>query len=485
MKKVMLFYPPGRLYQRGEDRSQGNIENSTATSVRACNDLGYAAAMLQKENFDVFLKDYQTEKLDLDDLIRDFCDFNPEVIFLSTTNSTIFQDLEIVGKLKTYQRELVVILKGALFFDAEEMMLAQLNLDDITYLVGGESDFIIADLVRYHFSDQGKLDSIKGILYRKNGQWCKTDFKSWYTDLDSLTFPDRSLMNNKLYVRPDTGEPQATIATSRGCPAACIYCLTPLISGRSIRLRSPHNIFLELKEAFFQHKIRNFFFKSDTFTIDQQWVLELCDYIINSELSGRIEWVANSRVKPLEKATLAAMKRAGCWLIAFGFESGSPETLKRIKKGTTVEDNLRAAEYAKQVGLKIFGFYLIGLPWENKAHLQATRELIYKINADFIETHIAVPYYGTELYTMAKTAGLIDETVLGKDYFNAPTIGTEFLSSKEVADFKKNLLLSYHLRPGYLCAKLIDGLKRPKIFVNYAKFGIKLLKENISLLSGS
>ena len=334
MKKVMLFYPPGRLYQRGEDRSQGNIENSTATSVRACNDLGYAAAMLQKENFDVFLKDYQTEKLDLDDLIRDYCDFNPEVIFLSTTNSTIFQDLEIVGKLKTYQRELVVILKGALFFDAEEMMLAQLNLDDITYLVGGESDFIIADLVRYHFSDQGKLDSVKGILYRKNGQWCKTDFKSWHTDLDSLTFPDRSLMNNKLYVRPDTGEPQATIATSRGCPAACIYCLSPLISGRSIRLRSPHNIFLELKEAFFQHKIRNFFFKSDTFTIDQQWVLELCDYIINSELSGRIEWVANSRVKPLAQETLAVMKKAGCWLVAFGFESGSPETLKRIKKGS-------------------------------------------------------------------------------------------------------------------------------------------------------
>ena len=72
LKNIMLIYPPGKLYQRGEDRSQGNIENATATSIRASNDLGYAASMLQKDGFDVFLKDYQTEKLGLDDLINDF-----------------------------------------------------------------------------------------------------------------------------------------------------------------------------------------------------------------------------------------------------------------------------------------------------------------------------------------------------------------------------------------------------------------------------
>ncbi len=479
MKKVMLLYPPGRLYQRGEDRSQGNIENATSTSVRACNDLGYAASMLQKENFDVFLKDFQTEKLGLDDLINDFCDYNPDVVFLSTTNSTIFQDLNVVKELKSFNKKFIAILKGALFFDAQKAMMFQLDLDDITYLVGGESDFVVSDLVKYHFTDQSKLNTIRGILYKKNGEWIKTDFNSWNADLDSLVFPDRSLMNNKLYVRPDTGELQATISTSRGCPASCIYCLTPTISGKRIRLRSPQNIFNELKESFFKYKIRNFFFKSDTFTIDKKWVLELCDYISNSELSGQIEWVANSRVKPLEKETLEAMKKAGCWLIAFGFESGSPETLKKIKKGATLEDNLIAAQYAKQLGLKIYGFYLIGLPWENQSNLNETKDMIYKINADFIEIHIAIPYYGTELYNIAKAEGLIDETVLGKDYFNSPTIGTKFLSINEIAEFKKNLLLKYHLRPSYIYAKLFDGIKNPKVFYNYFQFAVKLLKENI------
>ena len=50
-KKVMLIYPPSALYQRGEDRCQSNIEDSTSTSIRACNDLGYIAAVLKRNNF--------------------------------------------------------------------------------------------------------------------------------------------------------------------------------------------------------------------------------------------------------------------------------------------------------------------------------------------------------------------------------------------------------------------------------------------------
>ena len=92
MKKIMLFYPPGRFYQRGEDRSQGNVEQSTATSMRAPNDLGYAAATLKKEGFAVFLRDYQTERAAPADLFADFDREAPDGIFVSITNSTIFDD---------------------------------------------------------------------------------------------------------------------------------------------------------------------------------------------------------------------------------------------------------------------------------------------------------------------------------------------------------------------------------------------------------
>jgi len=478
MKKILLFYPPSKLYQRGEERSQGNIEDSTATSIRAANDLGYGASSLSEKGFEVLLKDYQTERLEYNDLENDFLNFKPDVIFLSITNATIFKDIEVVNHLLARRKDVVVILKGALFYSAEEDLLEKLDLDNVNYLLGGESDFILAELVNSHFNDNSNIKNLRGILYKQGNKWVKTDFTTWDSDIDSLIPPDRSRMNNSLYIRPDTGEKQATIITSRGCPSKCVFCLTPTISGTKLRLRSPENIHDEILECYEKHDIHNFFFRSDTFTIDRRWVDKLCTLIIKSNLQNKIEWVANSRVKPLQDETLFTMKEAGCWLIAFGYESGSPETLIKIKKGCTVEDNIRAGELAKKAKLKSFGFFLVGLPWENNSHLEETKNLIFQLDSDFIEIHLAVPYYGTPLYELAKKEGLIDDTVLGKDYFNSPTTGTKFLSMSDIEEYKRKMILDYHLRPKYILNKLTEVATKPKVLKNYMLYGSKLLIHN-------
>ncbi|GAB6037778.1 hypothetical protein JCM15519_23370 [Fundidesulfovibrio butyratiphilus] len=478
-KRIMLFYPPGRFYQRGEDRSQGNVENSTATTMRAPNDLGYAAAAIKARGHEVFVRDYQTSRRSEDELLADFAAFAPDAVFVSITNATIFTDLELVARLKDARPNLVVLLKGAIFFDPDQALLDHLDLSRVDYLIGQESDFVVGRLIDAHFFDQAALPDIGGILYRDARGWRKTAFACFETDLDALPFPDRSLLENRLYVRPDTGEPQATIATSRGCPSRCIFCVTPTISGSKLRLRSPGNILEELRECHHKHGIRDFFFKSDTFTIDQKWAQEVCAAITGSDLAGKIRFVANSKVKPISLETLAAMKRAGCWLVAFGYESGHPETLERIRKGTTVEDNRRATALAKQAGLLTFGFFLIGLPWESREHLGATRRLIFELDNDFLEVHIAVPYPGTVLHDEAVAHGLITDSVLGKDYFNAPTVGTAHLGMAEIEAFRRNTLLRFHLRPSYIARKLVQAGARPRVLANYVRFGLRLLHNTL------
>ena len=54
---VMLIYPPGKLYQRGEDRCMMSIEDSISNSMHACNDLGYCAAVLEEKQYEIFLMD--------------------------------------------------------------------------------------------------------------------------------------------------------------------------------------------------------------------------------------------------------------------------------------------------------------------------------------------------------------------------------------------------------------------------------------------
>ncbi len=475
MKKVMLIYPPGEKYQRAEDRCQINIEASVANALRACNDLGYLAAILKKENYNIFLKDYMSERLSLDKFKQDIQHEQPDVIFISTTNGTIFYDLDIIKQIKIIKQDVIVILKGALFFNPDKELFSELDLTNVDYIIGGECEFIIKPLLEAHYNNKENLKNIQGICYKINEEWQINIITEFVDDLDNLPFPDRSLMPNNLYINPINNLPLATISTSRGCPCSCIYCISSLISGKKVRFRSVQSVYEEIKECYEKYKIKDFFFKSDTFTINKQWVLDLCNLILNSDLKGKINWVANSRANTIDEELLQKMKQAGCSVISIGFESGSDESLEIMKKGTTVAQNIQAVKLIKKYKLKIWGHYLIGFPWENKEHIEATRKLIFDLDTDFIELSIAVPFKGSELYKMVYHD--IDEgrAVLGKDSFEYSTIGTKYLSKEYIKQVRKAILLKYHTRPSFILKKIFDKNLTLPLFLNYIKNGFRMI----------
>lgn len=482
MKNIMLIYPPGKLYQRGEDRCQLNINQSSVNDIRPCNDLGYASAILKEKNYKIFLKDYQTEKLSVQDLLNDIKIFIPQVVFISTTNATILDDLEIVNQIKSNYPNIAIILKGAIFCNCQPEIFENIDFKNVDYMIGGEVEFIIGELIDSHFNNKINLEKIQGIIYKNNEKFIINPYNVFNADLDSLPFPDRSEMKNELYTMPDTGECMATIATSRGCPSSCIFCLTPIISGKKIRFRSTQNIFDEINECYYKYNISNFFFKADTFTINKEWTIDLCKKIINSSLYNKIRWAANSRVDTVDEELLGYMKKAGCFLIAFGLETGTDESLKKMKKNTSLIQNYNSVQMAKKAGLQTLGFYIIGFPWETKNDLEKTKKAIFKNDTDFIEIHIAVPFIGTELYNEFYLDEHINNKIYGKNHFNyINTIKNKNLNSKYVEQFRKNTVLQYYTRPKYIICKIKQSLKRPKILLNYLKYGLRLIKNTIGI----
>lgn len=478
MNKIMLIYPPGKAYQRSEDRAQCNIDDSAATSIHACNDLGYAAAILKNRGYDVFLRDYQTEKTKLFEVKSDIMAFQPDIVFISITNATVLSDIEFVDWIYSFHK-CEFILKGAIFFDTPEELLKTLDLSKINYLMGGEVDTVIGQLADFILKGHGDIDEIPGIIYKTESGYQKTSFCNWFCNLDEIPFPARDLMKNELYVRPDTGEPMATIAVSRGCPASCVYCLTPVISGKKVRKRSADNIFAEIEECFYKYGIKNFFFKADTFTIEQEWAEEICDMIINSPLHGKIEFTVNSRVKPLSETLLRKLKAAGCFMLAVGFESANEKTLQLIKKGTTVEDNLNAAQLIRKAGIPLFAFLMIGFPWETKEDILNTLNFSFKLKPDFIEVHIAMPYYGTVLYDLCKEYDTVTSEAWGNDYFSPNTCGTQTVAMEEIKKLKQKYLLKFYLRPTYIVKKVLGCVKNPIVIKNYINYGLRLVRNNL------
>ncbi|MBQ2644854.1 radical SAM protein [bacterium] len=479
MHKIMIIYPPGRLFQRGEDRCQIDISASSVNTNRPCNDLGYVSAILKNNNYSTFLKDYQGEKSSIDDLVSDFEKENPDLVFMSITNGSILDDLKVVDLLKSKNNDTVFILKGSIFFNPNAELLSKLNLSNIDYLIGGEVEFIIDDLVNAHFQDKNLLKNIQGISYKDNeNNWIINPQLEFKDELENLPFPDRESMHNELYINPETNLPMALIVTDKGCPYSCSYCLSPVISGKKIRTRSNENIIKEIKECVEKYNITNFFFKSDTFTANKAKILDFCKLLISEGLNKKINWVATARVNNIDDELIKLMKQAGCSLVAIGFESGSNESLSLMNKKTTTEMNLKAAKICKKYKLEILGYFLIGFPWEDERHLSDMKKHIFAINADYIEISVVVPFPNTPIYNelVEKNTDLPDIT--GFDSYNNIYKKYGKLPAEKIAEFRKQTLLQYYTRPSYIIKKLLK-IKSFSVFINYVKYGLKMLKNSI------
>jgi radical SAM superfamily enzyme YgiQ (UPF0313 family) len=230
----------------------------------------------------------------------------------------------------------------------------------------------------------------------------------------------------------------------------------------------------ELKECVEQHGIRSFLFRSDLFTAKKKWVVELCQEIKKQGLD--ISWSCNSRVDTIEEDMLREMKEAGCWLIAFGVEHGDPEMLELMRKQLEYEKIEPAIRACRNVGIRSSVYFLIGLPWENRATFEKTKAFARQLDPDFVEFFYTYPFYGTEYYRTAVEEGLLQEGELPQVGYNGPAIPTKYLSVDELKPLRKEALRSFYMRPGFILRTFAQN-PSPKVMGNYVKYGLRQLRD--------
>ncbi|MDD5269556.1 MAG: radical SAM protein [Candidatus Omnitrophica bacterium] len=473
IKKALLCYPPVGLFQRGEERCQADIEGSATQAPHAPNDLGYIAACLGGLGVGCVIRDYPAERTQESAVLEEIKQYSPDLVLISTTTPTFPEDVRFLEKVKSALPGVFTVAKGSCFCSLPIEELQKSSYKPLDAAVYGEAEFIIGDLVKALVSD-GRIDGISGLIVSIGGkEAARTARPQFREDLDSLPFPARGLMNNGLYRNPLTGRPMATILVSRGCPSQCIFCLTPVISGHKFRKRSAGNVLDEIKDCVKNYGIRDFFFRADTFTMDNGYVKQLCGMILEEGL--RITWVANSRADVVDKELLAEMKAAGCALVAFGFESGNEDIQRKIKKNASADDARRAVKLCREAGLKTLGFFMIGFPWDDEKTVEDTAALVKELDCDFIEVHIALPFEGTELNDICRDLGLIKETSVGYNYFSNPYGGgTLHLSRERLVELRKDIIKRQYLRLPYIFRTLTNCSSFYE-FMNYIKYGFRLL----------
>jgi anaerobic magnesium-protoporphyrin IX monomethyl ester cyclase len=224
--------------------------------------------------------------------------------------------------------------------------------------------------------------------------------------------------------------------------------------GHGFRGRSPSKVVDELEWLRDEYNAGAFAFYDDTFTFDLKRAFDICDEMQKRKVD--LPWDCRTRVDRVSKELLAKLKATNCQLIHFGVESGSPEMLKLMRKGTTVELNAQAIKWAKEAGISVAVSLIIGYPTETREMLQQTIDFLYKTKPDYVYMCEAVPYPGTELANFVKELGLEVPSTWNQYREETQIFKNELLPLERLEEVKKDFFDNY-FSTGYFLRKKLKG----------------------------
>lgn len=459
-KRILLIYPPSPVLNR-EDRCQQPTKELIVIPPLPPADLMYLAAVAEKAGFEAKICDYSQGG----DYEADLKDFQPDYLVVNIATPTLEHDLDAVKKAKEICPNIITVAKGAAFLTLAEKIVGEHN--ELDFGILGEAEDTLKDILE----NKSKND-ISGIYYKENGEVKFTGKRPFIEDLDSLPFPARHLVDNNIYRRPDNNKVQATIKVSRGCPFHCFFCLATPVSGAKVRRRSPENIVAEIRECVEKYNIKNFLFWSDIFNIDKDWTMKLCQAIIDSGL--KITWSANTRADTADLEMAEMMYKSGCRLVSIGVESGSQYMLEKMGKKITLNDVRRTVKVFKKAKIRIYNYFVIGLPWETEETVEETIKFAIELNSDFISFYTATPLPGSRFYDYAAEHNLFDKETSFENAYYYPAVNTHNLTRERVFELHKSAIKRFYLRPLYI-AKMLLRIRSFEEIKNYFIAGMNVL----------
>ncbi len=425
--------------------------------------LCYIASTLQTGGHETKVVDCEAEGKNLDAVIELVKEYKPDLIGIQVVSPLWDVVLEICRAVKEQCPTKIVlggphvsITKGESFEQNPYFDFAVTGEGELTML--GLADALDANT---------DLKDVDGLIFQDGDKIWEGMPRQVPDNLDELVMPDRTdlPMDRYLFSVPGAGNKKfATITSTRGCPFECTFCTEPMMFGRKTRFRTPENVVDEMEEALTNQGVSHFIFVDDTLTVEKSRVYEMCRLIKERKLDVTMEgW---THANTITEELLVEMKSAGFRRLSFGIESGDPEILATLKKGTN-HDKIRAAyKAAKKAGIETRGSIIIGLPGDTRETVERTIKFVTDLKEiDHCYFNIAMPYPGTEIREQA-LKGEAGITLLSEDYSILKRQGQSVVM--EVNDLKTDDLLQLQ-RHAYRSF----WLKPRRIFYNLYRAGFK------------
>ena len=355
------------------------------------NGIAYIAASIRNEH-EVNVIDFVNKSGNVEKRLQAARD--ADVVGISMKSFTLDESIMVANMVKKINPMAIIVAGGP------HVMVDGINLltDNPVFDLGvfGEAEIAFKEIL------SGKDPSeIDGIIYRKNGEVVQNHAREWMNDLDSLPFPvydDFDSINVDGKIQKIDNWP---LVTSRGCPYTCTYCNVPTVIGRKFRTRSGENILEELRYAQQKYGSTEFKVLDDNFTLQMDRAKDICRLFLDEKLDMKWTCPNGIRADRLDEELCSLMRRAGCYSMSIGVESGDPEVFDKIQKGERLVDVEKGIRLAQAAGIKVHGFFIIGLVGSTYEADKRSMEFAKRLGIT-ASWGILVPYPGTEVWEQVK-----------------------------------------------------------------------------------
>jgi len=436
-----------------------------------------AGYLKKKKQHQVFGLDAQAERLDYNnEFEKRIEEINPDVVGITTMTFTLIDVLKTIELVREVERKInkkiTIVLGGphVHLFPQETI-----NLRNVDFAIKGEGELPFFYLLEA-LEERGQLSDIKGLVYQKQGGVIDNPVGNLIENLDELPFPDRELLPIEKYSSIlSGGHIVTTMFTSRGCPFQCAFCDRPHL-GKKFRARGAQSVVDEMEECL-RLGIEEILIYDDTFTVDRQRTMDICDEIIKRGL--KFIWDIRARVDTIDKEVLKKLKQAGCARIHFGVEAGTEKILKVLNKGIHLNQAADAFKWSKKIGLETLAYFMIGSPTETKEDILETIKFAKKIKPDYAHITILTPYPATEIYRQALAQGVIKNDYW-REFAQHPEKGVitrywaKELTREELFELLDRFYKEFYRRPLYIFKELLK-INSFDDFKKKIKIGLKIL----------
>ena len=434
--------------------------------------LGYLASNLELNGFSPIVIDAKLEGISFEETIEKVLSLSPAVLGVTAMTHEITYAHELVTHLKEKGCEATTLVGGVHVTAIPERTLEEFPSFDIGVIAEGEH--AIVELCDSIIRKKINFKNVPGIVYRDNEKKVRlSSSRPFCRDLDTLPFPAWHLF-------PVTKE--YPILTARGCPANCIFCAHSY--GYAIRERSPSNILKEWKKTVTTYTPGKMRMLDETFAFNKERAVAFLNMIIESKLI--VPWTGFTRVTAASQDLMYKMKESGCNTVGVGVETGDPDILKKIGKGTTLEQAKLAVKYINNANMRSSVYFILGQPNETMQTMWKTIKFAASLKATNVVLGIMVPYPGTKVASMA-AKGEGGYKILSNNWedYNKQignAVELENLSRKTIELFQLFGYLYFYLANGRIMDTLRFILKYKSQAIGYSQNFFKLRRSNKDVL---